>query len=79
MSTLIPRQPGFYWAQWRISDYDHALPPVGKWEIVELWQNTFDPTDSEYLKVSITGVENSESPENFVWGEGPLIRPENPT
>ena len=73
--TTIPKKPGFYWAQWRISDYDHELPPVGTWEVVDLYINGGDPLGREYMKVSVCGVERAESPENFVWGEGPLKAP----
>ncbi len=71
----LPTKPGFYWAQWRISDHDHELPPVGIWEVVDLHINGGDPKGPEYMKVSICGVERSESPENFVWGDGPLTSP----
>src|SRR6185437_14279311 len=70
-----PIKPGFYWAQWRISDHDQELPPVGTWDVVDLHINGGDPSDREYMKVSICGVERPESPENFVWGDGPLKAP----
>jgi len=76
----LPRNPGFYWAKWRIADEgtrdgDEATPS-DKWEVVEVFMNSTEPTDDEYMRVSIPGVDRSQHITNFVWGPGPLKPPE---
>ena len=75
LTMKVPTKPGFYWAKWRIiedgSDTEQdAIPPLNMWEVVEVWENT-----EKYL-VSVTGESKSQSVENFVWGPGPLTKPE---
>lgn len=72
----IPTKPGFYWAQWRIIDdgsSTEGTPPIGEWEVVQIFENCLDPTDPEYLRVFVGGEARSQSPENFFWGAGPLV------
>ena len=77
-----PTKSGFYWAKWKIADegspkteeYNSYLPQK-TWEVVEVFRNTVDSADPEHLRVHIAGVSDSQSLENFFWGEGPLEAP----
>lgn len=64
-------EPGFYWAQWQVADPDtrdgDTLVPSFRWETVEVWIND-NADEADYLRVSVTGVEQSQSLGNFVWG-----------
>lgn len=75
-----PTKEGFYWAKWKIADAGTRegddLTPSDKWEVVEVWENCNDKSNPEYLRVSVCGVERGQSLENFVWGPGPLKKPE---
>lgn len=72
MSAIAPTEPGYYWAKWRIaSDGTHEgdeLTPSDEWEIVQVNQNSSDPSDREYLSVSVSGVRETQWPDCFVWG-----------
>lgn len=69
----MPTEPGFWWAKWKIADegtrdFSELDLSVNGWEPVEVVENCLDPTNDEYLKVSVGGVEMSQCPENFFWG-----------
>ncbi len=69
---MLPKEPGHYWARWRIKSPGTAEeddPPGGQWEVVQVFVNCVDPDDAEYLMVAVPGVERSQSIENFHWGE----------
>lgn len=76
----IPTKPGFYWAKWRIPDDDtHEKDLINfrvmDWEVVEVFENCINETDIEYLRVFVGGVRETQSLENFFWGEGPIKEP----
>lgn len=65
----VPQEPGFYWAKWRIpedgtADEDQFVF-VDKWEAVEV-HAALGETDADF-RVSVAGVERTQSVENFVW------------
>lgn len=74
----VPTEFGFYWAIWKLAD-DGTFEGPGytqddkdgvmshRWEVVELVESV-DHSDDEWLKVSVSGVGKSQSPENFIWG-----------
>lgn len=67
-----PKEPGHYWARWRIKSPGTAEeddPPSAQWEVVQVFENCIDQSDDEYLMVAVAGVERSQSVENFFWGE----------
>lgn len=72
MSQNHPTEPGFYWGKWKIADdgtvEGDELTPSDEWEIVQVFRNCLDTSNSEYLRVSVCGVEKSQSLENFFWG-----------
>lgn len=74
-----PKEPGFYWAKWRIADdgtrEGDELTPSDTWEVVQVVVNCIDRDDPEHLKVNVPGVERGQCLENFVWGGGPLKPP----
>lgn len=79
MTSNIPKKPGFYWAKWRIAeDGTHEADlmelSVNDWEVVDVYENCNDETSPEYLRVQVSGVRESQSLENFIWGEGSLKR-----
>lgn len=75
----VPTKIGFYWAKWRLAD-DGTFTGPGytdadregvmskEFEPVRLVENCVDHDNPEWLKVSVGGVEKSQSPENFIWG-----------
>ena len=68
----MPTQPGWYWAKWKIAspgthEGEH-LAPSDKWEVVEVWSNTLDPQADEPLGVSVSGVRETQWPDQFYWG-----------
>lgn len=75
-----PTTPGFYWARWLKADPDtddNGEGCVGvnaEWEVVEVYENSLDEQDDEYLRVCVCGVARSQSIENFEWGEGPITK-----
>ena len=78
LTGAIPKKPGFYWAQWRIladGSSTEDLPPVGTWEVVDVFANTFDPSDPEHFRVHVAGESKGQPIENFFWGPGPLQPP----
>lgn len=79
MKWPTPTKPGFYWGKWRIADeseksaeYETYLPD-DTWEVMDVFENDVSGED---LRVQISGVEHSQSIENFIWGPGPLEPPE---
>lgn len=65
-----PIGPGFYWAKL----IHPSNMPNGEdwksvnWEVVEVFENTLDETDPEYLGVFVGGVSPTQWIEDFVWG-----------
>jgi hypothetical protein len=85
MSAATPTRPGFYWAKWCLADQGKLMTaeyetylPCKEWEVVEVFENGFDPNDEDYLRVEVLGVTDSQSLENFFWGPGPLTPPATP-
>lgn len=78
-SHPTPTQEGAYWAKWRICDEGTAdedeFTPNTEWEVVTVFVNGRDESDSEHLRVFVPGVEKDQHIENFVWGAGPLRPP----
>ncbi len=71
---MIPKfeREGYWWAKWiktdpGIRDADENLD--GGFEPVEVCANCMDPDSKEQWRVAVLGVEKSQSPENFEWGE----------
>jgi hypothetical protein len=73
-----PTKPGFYWALWlKASPGTHngdELTPALDWEVVEVWLNHIRDDEEEKFGVSVPGVQETQWPEDFEWGEGPLVR-----
>lgn len=78
-SQPLPIREGFYWAKWRIANDDtreaEELTPSDSWEVVYVFENSFDLASDERFMASVPGVEKSQSVENFYWGPGPLTEP----
>ncbi len=78
----LPDRPGFYWAQWRVSDdcveRAHDYTPSHRWEVV--WVDTpYDDDSPEKLMCEIPGVPGQHTLEGFVWhGSPPLPLPSPP-
>lgn len=76
----MPTKPGFYWARWLTAaagTHEGAeLTPASSWGVVEVWENFLgDPCEAdrcEKFGVSVPGVRETQWPENFQWGDGPL-------
>lgn len=75
-------KPGFYWAKWRSAapgTEDNGEGCMGEdatWEIVEVWENSLDPTDPEYLMVHVGGVAKGQGVHCFEFAPGgPLKEP----
>lgn len=70
--SAIPKQPGYYWAKWRIAtDETHEgdeLTPSNEWEIVQVNDNGGEPGSSEELSVSVPGVREVQWRDCFFWG-----------
>lgn len=81
VSNAVPSVPGFYWAKWRLADqgdtktaeYETYLP-LNTWDVVEVFENQNSGV-IDALRVLVSGVEDSQSLENFFWGPGPLVAP----
>lgn len=77
----VPTKPGFYWAKWRSAapgTADNGEPCRGadaEWEVVEVWENSLDPSDEEHLLVHVGGVAKAQGLHRFEWGPGPLEPP----
>ena len=72
----VPKKAGFYWAVWLTPSPNtrdgKELTPSSEWEVVYVFENGMSAQDAEYLRVLVTGVEQSQPVENFRWGAGPL-------
>lgn len=78
---MTPNKPGYYWAKWKIAtDETHEgkeLTPSNSWEVVHVWANCANPQDcDEPYGVSVPGVRETQWPDQFFWGQGPLPEPE---
>jgi hypothetical protein len=65
-----PKEPGFYWAKWHTKDpgtADMMDAPSNLLEVVEVFQNSIEESDEEYLRVFVGGVERGQSLKNFTW------------
>src|SRR3954467_5349847 len=73
----VPRKAGFYWAVWLTPSpgtrEGTELAPSSEWEVVYVFENGVSAHDREYLRVLVTGVEQSQSLENFRWGGWPAL------
>lgn len=82
--SATPTAPGFYWAKWRIAadgtedNGEGCMGARADWEVVEVWENSLDTRDPEYLMVYVPGVARGQPLENFYWGPGPLVPPGSP-
>lgn len=83
MSTAntLPKAEGFYWGKWKIkaegtSDPDD--PPGDEWEVMHVVENCLDETDDEFLMVMVPGVDKWQAIQDFFWGPGPLVVPDDP-
>lgn len=67
-----PTKSGFYWAKWRIcadgTADEEMFQPEDRWCPVEVYVNTSDPTDDDFFRVFVLGVEKSQPIDGFVWG-----------
>ena len=87
---MTPTKPGFYWAKWKIATPEthegKELTPCNSWNVVEVWANTLDAAigrepqceadaEIEPFGVSVPGVRETQWPDQFFWGEGPLPEP----
>lgn len=65
-----PTKPGFYWA--KLVHPSNELPGEDwastQWEVVDVFANTLDTSDDDYLRVSVSGVAPSQNLIDFVWG-----------
>lgn len=78
MRYPTPEKPGHFWAKlihpsrmpegedWRSTD----------WEVVQVFENSADPNDEEYLGVHVPGIEPCQWVQDFVWG--PRVEKYNP-
>ncbi len=78
----VPKKPGWYWAKWKIpspgTHEGEELTPSDFWEIAEVWANTVDPNSEEPLGVSVTGVRETQWPDQFYWGPNISDSPKEP-
>lgn len=62
----IPKEDGFYWAMWLVSDDDtpkeYDGTPHRIWDVVELFTN-----DDGHCRVYIAGVPGSQAADGFHW------------
>lgn len=81
MAIMVPTKPGFYWAKWRIAaagtadNGEGCMGTDADWEVVEVWENSLDTSDDEYLMVHVPGVEKGQSIDNFYWGNCKRLEP----
>lgn len=71
MKFPMPTEAGFYWAKWRIcadgtKDGDEITPSDVP-EVVEVWENSLDTSNPEFLMVHVPGVEKGQPLDGFVW------------
>ena len=73
-----PRRPGFYWAKWHTAEHNAGVSELShssEWEVVWVLENSTDSRDEEFLRVLVTGVEETQAIKNFDWRLGPLKAP----
>lgn len=67
----VPQVRGFYWAKWCIPEDGTAdegkFVRTNCWEVVEV-HAALGETDDDF-RVSVTGVERTQSVENFIWAK----------
>ena len=67
----LPQKPGFYWVKWCIPEDGTAdedkFVRTNCWEVVEV-HGALGETDDDF-RVSVTGVERTQSVENFMWAQ----------
>jgi hypothetical protein len=77
---IPPRTTGFYWAEWiradRDTKYASELAPSTDWDVVYVFENALHKSEGAPFRVLVTGVEESQSIEDFEWGTGPLTPPQ---
>ena len=70
----IPKEDGFYWAKWQVSDDDtdpkYDFTPSHLWDVVELYTD-----DDNARRVWICGVPGSQSADGFHWHDARLVPP----
>lgn len=70
--SALPTEPGWYWAKWKIAEEGTVegdeLTPSKEWECVQVFENCIDHNVSNWLMVSVCGVDKAQSVENFFWG-----------
>lgn len=75
----LPHRSGYYWAKWQAAAPDtreaQHLTPSRDWEVVWVFENGSEAADSEYLRVLVVGVEQSQKLDDFQWGPGPITAP----
>ena len=80
--TRSPRE-GFYWAKWRIADEgtppDNCRGADAEWEVVYVFENHIVDGEPDQFRVSVPGVEQSQSFENFYWGPTPIKKLQPPS
>lgn len=71
----FPRRPGFYWAKW--TNVEGWMPKAAEltWEVVNVFENSTDKNSKDFLRVMVTGVEQTQAVQDFEWGIGPLALP----
>lgn len=45
------------------------------WDVVYVFEHSFDWREADFLRVLVVGVDSSQSLRNFEWGPGPLTPP----
>lgn len=71
----LPRRPGFYWAKWTNIEGCPSQAGEATWEVVNVFENSSDERSKDFLRVMVTGVEQTQAVQDFEWGIGPLALP----
>ncbi|MGQ2906704.1 MAG: hypothetical protein ACT6QU_02005 [Aliihoeflea sp.] len=76
-----PSSPGFYWARQIAVDPgtrdEDEFEPMPKFEPVDVFENHYDESAPDRLRVLVPGIEKSQSLRNFEWG-APIPPPAQP-
>lgn len=78
-AAMTPKAEGFYWGKWKIREPGTEAEGEGtgnEWEVMHVVENCNDETHPEFLMVMVPGVGKWQPLENFFWGTGPIITPE---
>ncbi len=79
--THRPSSPGFYWARQIAVDPgtrdEDEFEPMSKFEPVDVFENHYDDSVPDRLRVLVLGIEKSQSLANFEWG-APIPAPALP-